>query len=270
MNSAARVRNKPALSERLIGLVFPQNLYCLCCEDAMEQSRIHGICDNCARKINWLDHDPFRATLDEFAFDHVLACCVYGFYARKMIHALKLHNRPYVAASIGPLMAEKVKLEGMSFTAIVPVPCTDRKRRKRGYNQAELLSSYISEELELPVWKDVLLKTRETPSMRMSTGEERRNLLQGVFGTAENACEKLRGADILLVDDVVTTGSTADACAIALKDAGVRSVSVLCFASTAHGYTAEQEKAAAEAAAEEDVLRSRTVKTAQNRTAQSQ
>ena len=53
-----------SLGSRALDLVYPQNLYCLCCEDTMEQSRIHGICDNCAKKINWLDHDPFRAALD--------------------------------------------------------------------------------------------------------------------------------------------------------------------------------------------------------------
>ena len=219
-----------------LDLVFPKNLYCLCCEDTCEKSRIHGICDSCAAQMNWLDHDPFRASLDEFAFDRVMSCCVYGFYARKIIHGLKLHSRTYIAENVGLLMAEKAKLEGGSFTAVVPVPMTPAKKRKRGYNQTELLSKYISRELKLPVWKDVLEKVRETRSMRLSTGEERRSLLEGAYKAPEGARGKLNGADILLVDDVVTTGSTADACAIALKDAGARSVSVLCFASTARGY----------------------------------
>ena len=224
------------IASRALDLVFPKNLYCLCCEDTCEQSRIHGICDRCAAQMNWLDHDPFRASLDEFAFDRVMSCCVYGFYARKIVHGLKLHSRTYIAENIGLLMAEKARLEGVSFTAIVPVPMTAAKKKKRGFNQAELLSVYISTELGLPVWKDVLEKIRETKSMRLSTGEERRSLLEGAYKAPEGAEKKLRGADVLLVDDVVTTGSTADACAIALKDAGARSVSVLCFASTARGY----------------------------------
>ena len=77
--------------------------------------------------------------------------------------------------------------------------------------------------------------------MRLSTGEERRNLMQGVFAVDQNACAGLPGADILLVDDVLTTGSTADACALALKAAGVRTVSVLCFASSARAFEPELE-----------------------------
>ena len=240
------------LGNKALDLVYPQNLYCLCCEDTMEQSRIHGICDRCAEKINWLDHDPFRAALDEFAFDKVMSCCVYGFYPRKIMYGLKLHNKTYIAKNIGLLMAEKVKLEAgcsgglsdSSYTALVPVPSSPKKLKTRGYNQAELLAERISKELGLPLWKDALLKTRETASLRMSTGQERRSILEGAFAVPESACEKVRGADILLVDDVVTTGSTADACAIALRDAGAKSVTVLCFASTARAfseYEAEQD-----------------------------
>ena len=125
--SAARLAGK------VLDLVYPRTLYCLCCGDTMEQSRIHGICDNCAKKINWLDHDPFRASLDEFAFDHLLSCCVYGFYPRRIMHDLKLHGKPYIAENIGLLMAEKVQAEMSpggsledikSFTAMVPVPST--------------------------------------------------------------------------------------------------------------------------------------------------
>ena len=247
-------------ADKALDLVFPQNIYCFCCGDTMESSRIHGICDKCAEKIDWLDHDPFRASLEDFAFDHVLSCCVYGFYPRRIMYDLKLHGKPYIARSIGPLMAEKVLAEtalsgnapagnalsgkdaqGGSYAAMIPVPCTKAKKKKRGYNQAELLARYAAKQLGLPVWTDVLIKTKETPSMRLSTGEERRNLMQGVFAVDQTTCAKLRGADILLVDDVLTTGSTADACARTLKDSGARTVSVLCFASSARAFEPELE-----------------------------
>ena len=240
----ASQKRAPGRLERLkngaLDLLYPENLYCICCEDAMEQSRIHGICDRCAAKIDWLSRDPFSASLDEFAFDRVMSCCVYGFYSRKIMHGLKLHGKTYIAKNAGLLMAEKAKLEGFCSGLIVPVPSSPKKLKARGYNQAGLLARHVGKELGLPVL-DALEKQRETPSMRLSTGLERRMLLDGAFAVRENACETLPGADILLVDDVVTTGSTADACAIALKDAGVKTVSVLCFASAARAFTPEDD-----------------------------
>ena len=91
----------------LLDLIYPQDLYCLCCKDTIPQSRIHGICDRCAEKIDWLDHDPFRASLDEFAFDELMSCCVCGFYPRQIVHGLKLHAKPYIAKNIGLLMNNK-------------------------------------------------------------------------------------------------------------------------------------------------------------------
>lgn len=250
-------------ADRVLDLIYPENLYCLCCEDTMQQNRIHGICDNCAEKIEWLSHNPFRSRMDEFAFDELYSCCVYGFYARKIMHGLKLHNKTYIAKNIGLLMAEKLVLGTEAelfgnimtsqsktrqlkddpalvvrekYAALVPVPSSPKKLKQRGYNQAELLARYAGRELGIPVWSDVLQKTAETASMRLSSGIERRNMLQGAFSICENACERLQGKDIILVDDVVTTGSTADACSIALKDGGAGRVAVLCFASAAHAF----------------------------------
>ena len=238
-------------ADRLLDLVYPENLYCLCCEDTMQQNRIHGICDRCAGKIEWLTHNPFRNRMDEFAFDELYSCCIYGFYARKIIHGLKLHNKTYIAKNIGLLMAEKLQAEpGEEVRAgednctsiwnnyvIVPVPSSPQKLKQRGYNQADLLAQYTGKALGIPMWNNVLLKTAETASMRLASGEDRRNMLQGAFSVSEKACDLLQDKDIILVDDVVTTGSTADACARALKDGGARSVTVLCFASAARAYT---------------------------------
>ena len=240
-NRQSDTRSRLGLAaDRILDLIYPENLYCLCCEDTMQQNRIHGICDNCAEKIEWLSHNPFRSRMDEFAFDELYSACVYGFYARKIMHGLKLHNKTYIAKNIGLLMAEKLQLEASGdisrYAALVPVPSSPKKLKQRGYNQAELLARYAGRELGIPVWNDVLLKTAETASMRLSSGIERRNMLQGAFSVSEKACERLQNKDIILVDDVVTTGSTADACAISLKDGGARRVAVLCFASAAHAF----------------------------------
>ncbi len=216
----------------LLDILYPENIYCLCCGDTMEESRVHGICDKCSQNMNWTLEDPFRNSDEGFCFDEVISCCRYGFYARKIMNGLKVTGRPYMAKGPGMLMAERVKLHGGSFDALVPVPMHKEKLAKRGFNQAELLAKAAADGLELPVWK-ALIKTEKTASMRGSDSIARRLMLRGAFRTAQGFEEKLQGKSILLVDDVCTTGSTADACAAALREAGAAHVSLLCFASAA-------------------------------------
>ena len=75
----------------------------------MESSRIHGICDVCASKIDWSLEDPFKRIIDEFAFDELLMCCVYGFYPRQIMSRFKLAGNPYAAGPVGLLMAERLR-----------------------------------------------------------------------------------------------------------------------------------------------------------------
>lgn len=181
-------------------------------------------------KIVWTIDNPYQSAMDEFSFDDVLACCIYGFHPRRIIHALKLNGKTYIAKGLGKLMAERAMLSPDKYDMLIPVPSTRKKTRQRGFNQAQLLAKYAAREIGLPLAENILYKHRETASMRMSTGTERRFMLQNVFGVqnAQNIHEK----NILLVDDVVTTGSTADECARVLKAAGCAKVSVLCFACT--------------------------------------
>ncbi len=214
----------------ILGAVFPRDIYCLCCGDAMEPSRIHGVCDVCAEKINWDENDPFRRDEDVYAFDELLTCCRYGFYPRRIIAGFKLGARPYAASSIGLLLAERLAKTGVSGVLIVPVPMFPAKKRKRGFNQSELLAREVAGALGEGYGGGLLVKTKETPSMRLSSGDARRMLLDDSIDLAPGAEEKLAGRHIVLVDDVVTTGTTADSCARLLKQGGAGKVSVLCFA----------------------------------------
>ncbi len=217
----------------LLDLIYPENLYCSCCGDSMESSRVHGLCDNCIAQIDWQTGNPFRSVMEDFSFYDVWPCCRYGFFARRIIFALKQDGQRHIARGIGLLLAERAEAGirgGARIDALVPVPMHPEKQRKRGFNQSALLARYAAQALGLPLW-DVLEKPNPTQSMRLSDGITRRNLLQGAFRVKDKA--KLSGESLLLVDDVLTTGSTADACAKALLFGGAERVFVLCFAAAA-------------------------------------
>lgn len=113
--------------------------------------------------------------------------------------------------------------------ALVPVPLSGKRLRERGYNQAEILANALAGRWRVPVRTDLLHRVRHTQSQtRLTPGDRLRNV-SGAFCAPASARSALRGAHILLVDDVVTTAATLNACAAALCAGGARIVSYVTF-----------------------------------------
>ena len=209
--------------------VFPENIYCICCGDVIDPSVESGLCSRCAEKMPWSLENPFHSYMDEFAFDDLLPCVRYGSYARKIMNGFKNGGQNYMAENVGLMLAERLQLAWDMPDLIAAVPSHKSKLQKRGYNQAELLAESAARHLKLPYQKGLLVKTRATGSMRMADGRMRRSMLEDSFALSERLADLVPGRHICLVDDVVTTGSTADACARVLKASGAGKVTVLCF-----------------------------------------
>ena len=112
--------------------------------------------------------------------------------------------------------------------ALVPVPLARARQRERGYNQSEVLARALAEHWHLPVRTDLLERSRSTATQtRLTPGERRRNVSGAFRASAERA--SLRGLHLVLVDDVVTTAATLNACAAALHDGGARILSYVTF-----------------------------------------
>lgn len=114
-------------------------------------------------------------------------------------------------------------------TALLPVPLGAARRRERGYNQSEVLARALAEHWGVPVWDDVIERSRATTSQTRLTPEQRLHNVAGAFRVAASATHRLRGAHVVLVDDVVTTAATLNACAAPLWDAGARIISYVTF-----------------------------------------
>lgn len=119
-------------------------------------------------------------------------------------------------------------LPSPSYAAIVPVPLHIERLRQRGFNQALLLAAPMARRFGIPIRVSWLRRVRPTEAQARLAPEARRANVRGAF--ACDVCEDIRGAEVLLVDDVLTTGSTADACARALRAAGAAAVDVLTLA----------------------------------------
>jgi len=154
---------------------------------------------------------------------------------RKAVKVLKFLCRRYMSVKMGSMMAEVV-IEDPGFwpiDVIVPVPISEGNLKQRGFNQAELLTRQIGKVLKKRMYLHVLCRVKETPSQRELTKEEREKNLLCAFEI--RTASTIKGKDILLVDDVYTTGSTVKESTRTLLDAGANSVSVITWA-TGTGY----------------------------------
>lgn len=166
-------------------------------------------------------------------FDSAMAHFLYEGPIREMIHSFKYNQRTHLRYPLA-LMA----LEGLcGYLAvcrphlIVPVPLHRSRLRQRGFNQAVLLGKALSRQLLIPMVPDALIRARPTePQINLRATERRANVL-GAFSVARPA--SVAGKRLLLLDDVMTTGSTLDECAKELKKAGADMVTAFTIARTA-------------------------------------
>lgn len=154
------------------------------------------------------------------AFDRTFAAAAYGELTRAIALKLKYGTRPATALTIARLMVRNVS--GGADALLVPVPLHRWRIWRRGYNQSALIATALARQTGVPVALQGLLRTRATPPLKAMNGTQRRDAVHGAFAVADH--HEFKGRRIMLVDDIYTTGSTADACAKLLKRAGAASV----------------------------------------------
>lgn len=148
----------------------------------------------------------------------------------QIVHAFKYDGWHALAAGMGRRMSRLSWPPDViaERTAIVPVPLAERRERERGFNQSERLAHVVGAQLGVNVWNDVLARSSFTSSQTRLTPEERLRNVSGAFRVTGDPA-RLRGAHLVIVDDVVTTAATLNACAAALFAGGARILSYVTF-----------------------------------------
>ena len=246
-------------------LVFPSGIYCIACGNLIDETRPYALCDKCVREVNWnagrvcsrcgrplqdIGADIIKSKEgealcsscmhDEPVFDIGVSCAVYEGVVRSIIRNLKYRNMPYAASKVADAMADRylacrsVCPETGEFSLpdiVVSVPMNRNKKLRRGYDQAELIGRAFAGRIGAYYYPGMLARTFDTAVMSSISGVERRANLVGAFALGFGITDKdCAGKNILLIDDVYTTGSTADACAGVLKGAGASRVDFYAFA----------------------------------------
>lgn len=170
------------------------------------------------------------AFADPPAFDRARAAMRFSDVARDLVHLLKYGDRLDLVKPFAGWMARAGAEILREADALVPVPLHWTRLFQRRFNQSAALARAIARRAKLPVIDDALLRVRATPPQVGLAREERAKNVHGAFSVAKAARTKVHGKRIVLIDDVLTTGATANACARMLRRAGAARIDVLTLA----------------------------------------
>jgi len=205
----------------------------------------HLFCTDCWQKLDFLSGPACRSCGEPFALDpgpeaHCAACLAdppaidgmtaavaYGEIARQLALKLKYGGRPGIAKTLARQMRRLLAEDDVILT---PVPLHRWRLWRRGYNQAALIMRALARETGHSFNPDLIKRTKATPILRGLGPAERRKAVRGAFKVDPRQADQVKNGKFILIDDVYTTGATANACAAALKRAGAASVRVCCWA----------------------------------------
>ena len=210
------------------GKVLHDTLICPVCRKKLKYVK-QPVCFSCGKPLIEDSKEycvDCRKNHHEFYQGKAVFC--YQGSVRDMLYRYKYSNRrdytEFFAQEAERMYADWIKQ--CAVEAIVPIPLSKKKKRSRGYNQAEIFAKRLAELTGLPCVKKLLIRTRDTAPQKQLSVLERKNNLKNAFKITQNIVKLNR---VLLVDDIYTTGSTIDAAANALKQAGVKEVYFLCI-----------------------------------------
>ena len=150
--------------------------------------------------------------------------------ASSLVHSLKYGGWSRVAEAMSERMSRLHWPDDVveERAALIPVPLSSARNRERGYNQSALLAHGLAERWRIPVRENLLVRARDTRSQTELTPEQRLSNVAGSFGIGMQT-DDMRGAHLILVDDVVTTAATMNECARVLFNGGARIISYVTF-----------------------------------------
>lgn len=171
---------------------------------------------------------------EEMVYDRCYTACYYDGPVRDGIFRLKTDNGLNTAEFFGEILSEKILGDAIPVDYVVPVPMGRRKQRERGYNQAEVLARHVGHKMRVPVLNKLLQAQDTHIEQHTLTASERKENVRSLYSIHPSV--ELKDKTIVLCDDVITTGSTLNACSTLLKALGARFVIAAAGATTSLKY----------------------------------
>lgn len=210
-NVCRRASREAVCSSCLSALEYIEGRVCLKCGKGLFDDYIDSLCPDCKK--------------DNKHFDMAFSCFQYKNMGKTIIHKLKYEGFKDISYVLARLMQQKLIDEDISYKAVVPVPIHKKKLEARGFNQSKLIAERIAKLSGTALW-DCLERSEETTEQfKLDRLNRKLNVLNAFC--INMLYNKIKYDDILLVDDIYTTGSTVDECSRVLKQYGVKNIYVI-------------------------------------------
>jgi ComF family protein len=225
----------PELFRDFVSLIFPD--YCMACSACLVKGE-NLICTRCMLQMPQTNYhldenNPLKNRLmGRIPLNHAMAMFKFSKSGRvqSVLHALKYRNEPKLGVMLGNVYGDRILTAGLgsAFDLIIPVPLHVSRKRKRGYNQSAKFAEGLSQTLSIPSSDDLVERKVKTSTQTRKTKLNRWQNVSEVFNVRNIGA--IQNKNILLVDDVVTTGATLEACGNDLIESGCSTLSIACIA----------------------------------------
>ncbi len=228
-----------SLRESVLGFVYPP--HCLLCRTPLDES--DGLCHACWETLGIINgprcgrcgcpghsYPCVNCADKDFVFSRLYALTPFSRSVQRLVHMLKYQGQTVAGQTLGRALGRMLAGEALKEArpVVVPVPLHGSRLRERGYNQSVLIARALARVMDMSVAERALQRVRATDTQTTLDSSEREANMEGAFRGRRN--DLIRDRQALLVDDVVTTGATANACATALLEAGASEVVVAAVA----------------------------------------
>jgi len=196
--------NTQNVLDNVLELLYPSHVACCVCDKEAHFENLPYICDECKSKLHFLNGKKLVKTENNeitvhYAFD-------YDDIIKDLIHGFKYNGKRYKAKSLAYYLKKIIETENIEYDMIIPVPLHKNRQEQRGYNQCALLCKEVDKNANK--YTEGLKRIKDTKMQTLISGEERLTNLIGAFEINTDVYNKR----ILLIDDIVTTGSTMKEC----------------------------------------------------------
>ena len=219
-----------------MNILFPNGYKCLVCGCEIASDKKIGLCDKCLNNLPRINAPVCNKCGEPVNIDSkycvhckhempVFTKCfspyVFDGEIIKLIHGLKYGNQKYLATTLGNMVVNSTLEHGINFDIVIPVPLSEKRFKERGFNQAELIANSFKA-VGFEVCADVVVRQKHTLTQTSLTKSERKQNLVDAFTVLDKS--KIKGKNILIVDDVYTTGATINSLSDVLKRSGAKNV----------------------------------------------